>query len=1126
MLTTPFSSEPLQTPANIEINQPTPQMLSPSPKTTTQINSKYIKSMHYSDYNQTAFTNFACKNRNEEKSEEAEIPSMIAGSAPENAPQIATEEENMQQSGIGHQQINIIHPTNMCQNNMQPQVCSGSDPTVTKAPTLPTSTRSSLINQQYSHPDELLSRIIKDYDKRFKHLKSLLHNTERNANAIKKIVSPLIPNTNCLVKKCHMSTHTSLCDTESISNQLSSKSSSGSESLKTGASASKPINVQNGNKETDLLKQHIKIRNTSHVSPGQSLTPSFVIWGQSYKAKSELAAKILGKYILPHDTPNLPIRINAGPRMKIEQKNSYVFLDHFESVLSRPNTLDVDNRGSFQPDAKTKKGRLRSSFNFFGQKDRSNSQAVANIPSSIDSDDYYDENDGLPGHAHHSFNPIRFLTRSPRKHRRQLNSRSSGSLETNFDNDITISDTEEQDKRPFSIEGQANAFDSIESSSNNSNYKERMEQMIHTAPVDLCVDHPLLTAGWQMLIAPSDAGKKYSHQEVLSFCVDSVTPFVLYALDQGRLTKREMSELVIVRKLMPNTAICFVEICDNPKQGKDTNVSSQLIELGFLEKQRHKSQCEHPTLNANSQTSTGTCMCSNCVENNHVYDWINVSGRTQLIDVKNFQIPVNFNQRLLQYVRRQARSYLADNVQTLLSHHRHLFQQLIYASYSAQQDKILAPRRFQWARDQEISLYNFTCKKLKDKSTYETLEHFFHEIKKDLIDNNFYEELRAESQHNSLTSSTISVDNTEKLLNKSKIDQCFFSTQDNSKNLRLPAESHIQKSTTKLVIEALCGKLKKIIHYNCSDVLLRLIHRLENGDHGKQSSSGNSGTGSNINTPGTSEFMNDFFGTKLSQKGQTKNNQGHKEGSDSLLAFEEEHPTSMISNSNISLNSTFLQPCVNSSAFDNLDLDKSSSHSIAKIEVFSKSDVKKTLAGYLYLLKNAVNYSVEEIPSSSIFDYYKRFFNSIKRTFSSKKTPQAVVSNLIRTEGFTNSFSSSKSSKSVGSLAWYSSAKNYDEKIFEARMKVLDMINEEKLIHSILDIVLQTSDEAHEGFHDVIDDLEDCYLSKREKLEKTRKQVCRDAAPRVARLAMESRAFLDTLCNGTPKLEREIGRGK
>lgn len=51
-------------------------------------------------------------------------------------------------------------------------------------------------------------------------------------------------------------------------------------------------------------------------------------------------------------------------------------------------------------------------------------------------------------------------------------------------------------------------------------------------------------------------------------------------------------------------------------------------------------------------------------------------------------------------------------------------------------------------------------------------------------------------------------------------------------------------------------------------------------------------------------------------------------------------------------------------------------------------------------------------------------------------------------------------------------------------------------------------------------------MNRLEKLERTRKSLCRDAAPRVARLAMESRAFLDTLCNGTPKLDREIGRGQ
>ena len=93
--------------------------------------------------------------------------------------------------------------------------------------------------------------------------------------------------------------------------------------------------------------------------------------------------------------------------------------------------------------------------------------------------------------------------------------------------------------------------------------------------VDIGFNHPVLQAGWQIIISPTDCGDKYSAHQILKFCTDNVSPFVLFALEKDCLTEVEIEEMQIVRNTMPNTAICFVSV----NESDDANIHSQVSYL-------------------------------------------------------------------------------------------------------------------------------------------------------------------------------------------------------------------------------------------------------------------------------------------------------------------------------------------------------------------------------------------------------------------------------------------------------------------------------------------------------------------------------------------------------------------
>jgi hypothetical protein len=239
----------------------------------------------------------------------------------------------------------------------------------------------------------------------------------------------------------------------------------------------------------------------------------------------------------------------------------------------------------------------------------------------------------------------------------------------------------------------------------------------------------------------------------------------------------------------------------------------QLVNLNFLTDKSHKEE----------NTAGLVCMCSECMEDHHqVYNWLSVQGRTQLIDYNSFQHPNQFNQKLLQYVRRQARSYLVDNVKTLLSHHRHLFQQLIFASYSAQQDVILAPKRFQWAKEQEMTSFTWLLKKLSKRSTMEFMRKSWKEIRADL----------------------------EATLRKNCKNNENGDSDKNSDRNTKQAEIYNRAIISRIIVQMLCKRLNKFIGFKLSDTLVRLVRRLEN--------KGSGGT-----TPATSEYLSKVVGNHV-----------------------------------------------------------------------------------------------------------------------------------------------------------------------------------------------------------------------------------------------------------------------
>lgn len=902
------------------------------------------------------------------------------------------------------------------------------------------------LKKSNSSSDQLLTQIIHDYDKRFNHLKLLLNDTNQHASSVRKLLSPLFPSTNsCLVNNCKA------CLIAPFTKNESGIGSTNTSPVTEYCPKSTPFQEENSSDRRNSECGKHAMRKEGEKE-GQS-TPSIVIWGQSYQAKRLLVGEILGQYVLPSNLPSRPIRINAGLETKTQTNDNYVFLDRISQGNSPVIVPSVNSTIQARPTSLDLTSPSNQTIPFIG------SQPYQNSLNDIESEEEILEIES----ENHEFE-IELHENASEEATRDQETKE----EMTQDEQIRLQSRRQTISRSIS-RSKSHSSTSSDSCDYNHDFYQRFS-VCDKNPVDLGIDHPLLKAGWQIIVAPSDSSDKYSANEIINFCTDSVTPFVLYALDQEQLSEREIEELQVVRKLMPNTAICLIQTVSTATSSSDKMdlFEQQLVNLNFLTDKSHKDT---------ENTAGLVCMCSECMEDHHqVYNWLSVQGRTQLIDYDSFQHPNQFNQKLLQYVRRQARSYLVDNVKTLLSHHRHLFQQLIFASHSAKQDVILAPKRFQWAKEQEMKSFTWLLKKLSKRSTMEFMLKSWKEIRADL----------------------------EATLRKNcKSNESGDLDQNLDRKHGTQGEIYNRAIISRIIVQMLCKRLNKFIGFKLSDTLVRLVRRLEN--------KGKGGT-----TPATSEYLSKVVGNHVKSNStitpnSTKFNTSPSSGIDTDIVDDtmDSHDLfdsslrSNLTNLNIppasasSLlfqHSTGTSSSINSNLGNNLGSNLNNFSQSLKSVINSNTnnghiiEITKTPNGYLYLLQNSIQLASKNITPKSIFNLTRLFFTNVRKTFS-KSNAQNSREEYELTE------------------------------IFEA-------IDSDKLVFSVLQSVEQMAAESHEGFLKTIDEVEETFVNRLEKLEKTRKSLCRDAAPRVARLAMESRAFLDTLCNGTPKLDREIGRGQ
>lgn len=111
-------------------------------------------------------------------------------------------------------------------------------------------------------------------------------------------------------------------------------------------------------------------------------------------------------------------------------------------------------------------------------------------------------------------------------------------------------------------------------------------------------------------------------------------------------------------------------------------------------------------------------------------------------------------------------------------------------------------------------------------------------------------------------------------------------------------------------------------------------------------------------------------------------------------------------------------------------------------------------------------------------------------------------------------------------LTWVSPPAITSEWKRKVAQDAIESLSASKLAKSICSQFRTRLNSSHEAFAASLRQLEDGHSGRLERTEDLWLKVRKDHAPRLARLALESRSLQDVLLHGKPKLGRELGRGQ
>lgn len=228
--------------------------------------------------------------------------------------------------------------------------------------------------------------------------------------------------------------------------------------------------------------------------------------------------------------------------------------------------------------------------------------------------------------------------------------------------------------------------------------RDKTDPAMTAAVAEVCLDHPLLRTGAEIICSPSNA--EGAAEQVFKACVEDVLPIIIFSVDQLRLNQRDIAELETIKTFMPKVPIFFVRVPSSctleltesaQEEIKATELIDarsclfeQLCDLGYLNREPLSADVfvEHSFL----LQSTDAILES-------------VIAKSRLIeDFSLFPCFLLFVRQVLQYHIVAAACYLNDI-------HRKCLAMFIEAAFDMARDISITPKRLAYARAKEDELF-------------------------------------------------------------------------------------------------------------------------------------------------------------------------------------------------------------------------------------------------------------------------------------------------------------------------------------------------------------------------------------------------------------------------------------
>eukprot|EP00794_Sanderia_malayensis_P006801 gene6801-7568_t len=88
--------------------------------------------------------------------------------------------------------------------------------------------------------------------------------------------------------------------------------------------------------------------------------------------------------------------------------------------------------------------------------------------------------------------------------------------------------------------------------------RDRTDPAMTAAIAEVCLDHPLLKTGAEIICAPSNA--QGTVEQVFKTCVEDVLPIIIFAIDQRTLNQQDIYELETIKSFTPDAAVFFIKV--------------------------------------------------------------------------------------------------------------------------------------------------------------------------------------------------------------------------------------------------------------------------------------------------------------------------------------------------------------------------------------------------------------------------------------------------------------------------------------------------------------------------------------------------------------------------------------